>query len=80
MIIHVDWECIKQGTPDDPCYCPVALALIRQLNYVPGEIAVLIDEISIRGTRYTSSNLVKSFIQEYDNGKYVVPFKFELPL
>lgn len=88
MKIQVTMEDITKGTVD-PCHCPVARALSRHFNYAGVwedaegydgyELVLAVEEKSPTIT-IPAPDEVKAFVNNYDDGKAVVPFEFDLEI
>lgn len=80
MIIQVTAEDIKHGEVESCTTCPIALAILRQLNTLKG--IIVFDLCVYIYHQYIELPLkAKEFIANYDNSKYkhlAVPFEFEL--
>lgn len=83
MRIYVNKEHIERGIKNDCGKCPIALALLEQ---VPDIKFALIDTetigflVSNSGKWIEKNHTVKTgkFIQDFDCGKSVKPFHFEM--
>ena len=73
-MINVTQEHINSGIKSDCMLCPIALA-VRTLFPI-----VEVDDccIEIGDVQYYSPDSVAKFIDDFDNGKLVKPFSFEL--
>jgi hypothetical protein len=74
--INVTQEDIDNGNNADACACPVALALRR--SFKVDDIWVQPYEMSANGHVYMNPSKVRDFINNFDRGMKVKPFKFEL--
>ena len=89
ITINIEQKHIKKGRKSDVNYCPIAMALREQFNLGKDMDAVSVndDEITIyksngfffRFTWDTLPKIAESFINKFDGGKKVKPFKFKLP-
>ena len=77
MIISVDANHIKNGKKLALTCCPIALAIREQTGYYPNVTA---EEVNTVFYRFTLTRSAKSFIQAFDKGKFVKPFRFKLQL
>ena len=84
MIIKVTQDDIDNGIKEDNCFCPIALAITRQLNR---EVSVCTRWIYIYGDhnigwvydhQYDTPLIVRRFIDDFDFDRKVEPFEFEL--
>lgn len=78
MKIRVLKSHIKKGIPRQFSSCPVALAVKKAM---PGcrRIEVGYGWISVDGNDIRIPNKVEEFIKNFDKGKKVEPFEFNLP-
>jgi hypothetical protein len=80
MLIHVTAEHIRHGLREDPCNCPVALAVTEALG-TQAEVGVTVLELPDRGRKKALLPPgVWTFIKDFDSAKVVRPFSFELDL
>ena len=83
--IDVTADIINQGTPQDACDCPVALAVIRAfeqrghevmtVGVTPRDVDVWVDE---EYACYKLPEDVRQFITDFDKEEDVVPIKTRL--
>lgn len=86
MQIKVTKEHIKNGTKLDCNYCPVALAIKEQIEDT--SCVEVCDGMShiisfFKGDdplEFTAPDKVYEFVEHFDLGEAVKPFKFELPI
>lgn len=76
MKITVTQEDIEEGSPNDPCGCPIALAIGRAIQRIP---AVHHKCIIIRSKKYILPAEAQAFVHDFDNEVEVKPFEFEIP-
>ena len=95
ITINVTARDIRRGEPDNPSYCPVAIAIHRKT----GEHNIEVSCLSIFNTIYhndykdsgkvfkdsekifiDSPKKVQKFVSKFDDGKKVKPFKFQLDI
>lgn len=69
---------ITDGRIRDCERCPVALAIRKQLPHL--RVSVSKVAIIIQGAVYNVSEPIRKFLLDFDNGRPVEPFEFELPL
>lgn len=79
MQIHVTAYDIMDGIRGDGRSCPIARAIVRELEE---EVLILIGESSmyIRRVKYKLPDVCKDFIQRFDNGLSVNPFVFDFDI
>lgn len=77
MQIHVTKHLIKIGRPEDPKYCPVAMAISQALNL---PVSVDGDSIQVGVVRVPLPRKAKRFIGKFDSGKEVEPIEFNVKL
>lgn len=84
MKLSITQEHINTGKPRESCDCPIALAL---RPYFPDRLIVVHEGgISIFKDEYEYLQITsppeqaRQFIHDFDNGRPVVPFEFELNL
>jgi len=82
MKIVVTDGCIESGHRNDPCGCPIAIAA-RHAGFMLA--AVETDAIYLYGWANRQAPIplppeATSFINDYDEGRPVEPFEFELPV
>lgn len=75
MRIAVTQEDIEQGQRVQSQKCPIALALKRAgaTDVSVGRVTAMVD-----GTHYHLPTVVEQFVADFDSGKEVEPFEFEL--
>lgn len=82
--IEVTEEDIKDGVRENVKQCPVARAVLRQLDFAEvvevsmGGIDINFDVPGRKFIRYKIPKKVMRFIQRFDEGKSVKPFSFVL--
>lgn len=76
MKINVTQDDIDCGIIGNCELCPIALAILPIVSPLPVEVDNCCIEIG--GVQYNSPNSVCQFIDDFDNGKPVKPFSFEL--
>ena len=78
--VHVTAGHIANGRPEDPCACPIALAIKEQ--YAPDDIYVSTGSISMRhrGCDLEARLHIDGgrFIYNFDHGQPVEPFDLDL--
>ena len=85
MHIEITEDDIMDGWPRDCEYCPVALAVCRALAIPPRWVNVadtmLYLHLHLDEEEWAIAlpSVVKRFINDFDKGKDVHPFSFELP-
>lgn len=80
MKIVVTQNDIERGTRYRACACPVALAIKRRTSReceVAGRYMIFRSDIN---TKYDLPTPVRKFVVDFDTGKPVKPFSFELDL
>jgi len=79
MKIYVTQDHINRGLKSDCARCPVALALGEALNLPHNRISVDPDEIWVGGEGVIETPPeVANFVYDFDEGKLVHPFEFDL--
>lgn len=80
MIIKVTEQDIERGSRVFSDHCPVALAINRATgrHAIVYHHAIKIGELS--RIEYPVPDKVREFIQDFDSGKEVQPFEFDLEL
>jgi len=84
MIINVTQEDIDKGVTGDCALCPLAKAIHRYFPNIPyglkvnDGVRVHFDRISIDFKLYKVTKNCQRFIDNFDNGNLVHPFKFNL--
>lgn len=76
MIVTVKRKHIIAGAPKDALHCPIGLALKEKF----GEVTVNEDNVEINGLKFQLASQAQRFIEQFDEGKPVKPFAFELKL
>jgi len=80
MLIHVTQEDIDSGIPSRVACCPVALALNRALekSFIVGGgyCYARVDKAPF----YNLTKVVRQKIADFDHGKAISPFSFELDI
>lgn len=81
--IHVTQEHINKGRPDNDFHCPVRYAMLSQGLSVTSVRSAYIyfgrpDATS--GNKITTPPKVKQWLADFDDGKPVSPFTFEIDL
>ena len=76
-LIKVDMEAIRAGRPGEPAWCPIAVAIRRE---VPHGTAVWVDgtEIQVGRTFRKLPEPAYEFMLKYDRHQSVEPFEFDL--
>lgn len=81
MMIHVKvtQEHIDKGIPSDLCNCPIALAMKDNFTFVEinGNVRCAKNETIYRGLL---GPITLKFIKDFDNGREVKPFEFDIEL
>lgn len=82
MRINVTAEDIANGQPHRCSWCPVALALRRHLLAAKVSVASKIIVTLEDGTGFVKDTPLEAcnFIRDFDNGRSVIPFTFDLPV
>lgn len=76
--VKVTQQCINEGIPEDPSCCPIALAISGGDNR-QSFIAVNPQHVTLDfGAYYTLPIEAIGFIEDFDSGKAVAPFEFEM--
>lgn len=75
MKINVTQRDIEKGLREDPNSCPVARAIKRRGFE---DVSVKTQVIWIGCRKYNPPEIVEDFIERFDKGDTVQPFKFEL--
>ncbi len=78
MKIKVTQEHIERGRPKSDWACPIACALHEQRPTF--EVSVGCYKTLINKVMYALPAKARDFIDDFDSGKPVTPFEFELPL
>lgn len=76
MRVQVTQDDIAHGTRKNACKCPVARALMRQTANSFWSVSP--SRMSCDNRHYTSPKSVVQFIHDFDRGRPVKPFEFEL--
>jgi len=77
--VRVTRKDIREGQPDDPNYCPIALALQR----ATGVEDVEVESSSIRVDGFkelTTPRHIEDFVEDFDGGGNVKPFRFRITI
>ena len=83
VLIEVTQEDIKNGVRGDPCNCPTAHAATRATHgTVPLRVGALVIKFGPIGSSVASKLPIEAreFIYDFDWGKPVEPFSFEIEL
>ncbi len=83
MLITVTTADIANGAKGFASTCPVALALSRETRrycLVAQDEITVYDESHKASSRMTTPELVVAFINNFDGGRVVEPFTFELDI
>lgn len=78
MQINVTEEDIREGKRCNPCECPVARAIKRDLGLTCA-VAVQSWKISFGDYWIDTPQMVKDFVNRLDQRYHVEPFSFEFP-
>ena len=76
-MIHVTAQDISEGLPGNSQFCPVALAVNKAIHREK-DVQVDGNAITIDDVDFTISETVRQFIADFDDGKPVKPFCFEI--
>jgi len=82
MLIEVTRDDIRRGHPEDDCRCPVSLAIRRAvgLDTSVGDGVIVVDYATPWQIEIWSPEEVIQFVEDFDAGRKVKPFAFELDL
>lgn len=80
MLVEVTLEDIRLGQKQNCQHCPVARALWRAMPIEGKFIFVGVWNVQLRDKEYPLPEVVSRFIRDFDSGKNVEPFSFELEL
>lgn len=78
MLINVTARDIKLGTRRNFTSCPIARAIRRRFPRRPLKVYTWWIEIGLRTVSNTPQ--LTRFVNAFDNGRRVRPFKFDLPI
>ena len=78
LAFEVTLQDIAEGLPNTCFYCPIALALKRELNLGPRDIMVLSDKIYIKDKTYAHTKRTRTFINNFDSRESVKGGKFTI--
>lgn len=82
--IKVTSKDIENGFPNEPCKCPIALALIRAFPHdrlIPSVTGYAIEFIDSLGRWYMycpTTREIEDFIRTFDSGNFVKEFECDL--
>lgn len=79
MKIQVTRLHIQNGRKQNAFFCPIALSL-KEMVYNPNLVCVGLGAISLSGETHSTPEIAKQFIEDFDAGKNVEPFSFDLPM
>jgi hypothetical protein len=80
MKIKVMQKHIAHGERKSPASCPIALAIREQAPEVAPNAKVSRAFVRTRNRNYPLSRRAERFVKQFDEGKTVTPFTFELNL
>ena len=83
MKVRVTQEDIDLGIRSNPCYCPIARALVRKLSgkmVMVNHKAVTIGDIHGGFVGRRLPRVARQFIHKFDTNNEVSPFEFELDI
>lgn len=75
MKVTIKRKHIRNGQPNSPDYCPIAIALNEKFG---GNAKVNEDNLLLFGLNFHLPADAQYFIKRFDNGDPVKPFSFEL--
>jgi len=78
--IEVTEEQIAEGNRGDPCRCPVAKAIAKAIPGCGPAVNTLVIHFSCDGSRISTPQVVKDFVNDFDHGHPVKPFEFPLDM
>lgn len=80
ITINVTWEDIENGIPGTPVYCPIAQAAKREMigctNFAVGSFIMWVMGLDRRYLEFALPPEATMFIEAFDTGRDVEPFKF----
>lgn len=83
-LIQVSSSDIQEGIRDNCLHCPVAIALNRIVpkSGVLGGRGCMVgtNRVTFRGSRYPLPKIAINAITDFDNGRLVAPFSFEIEI
>lgn len=78
MIINVTQDHIDRGKMGRACRCPIALAVLEQLNLSVGLVCVTSHTLYIESKGHLMPPEASEFVTRFDAEKPVSPFTFEV--
>jgi hypothetical protein len=75
LTVNVTAEDIEKGERGNPCFCPIAQAVRRELDlWIPPQVSEFC--MIVRSVAFRLPDTARKFVDDFDRGRDVEPFKF----